>query len=232
MTDSTTKRGKLINIEGPGGSGKSTIGKMIGDIIQYKNGQETKVFTNWFKATEYGKHILSFLQTNEGLNINNLSYALLVLSVRRQFIEEIAYPLTQSGVHVIVENFFDALHVSIATRGPLSEFMHMVHRSETMEGLNIRPDLTVYMNLELTSGERFNEYNDDSYPDPWDTLGMGYGADTLQAWSTHIAQVKSDIAHETNNKLIELLATNSAEDHRAVLTNAALHIAQDKISSL
>lgn len=232
MTDAIIKSGKLINVEGPGGCGKSTIGQILGDCLQYKLGLPTKVFTNWFQATKYGKHCWEFLQTKEGLELNNLTYALMVLSVRRQFIEEFAYPLTQSGTNVIVESFYDSLIVSMAKRGPLNDFMNLISRSESLEGLNIRPDITVYINTHMFGGERFNEFNNDSYPDPWETIGLGYGLDALGAWKDHIEEVMRDLANEPNTKIISLDAFIEPEGHRAILTNIAELIAIDQLHKL
>jgi hypothetical protein len=223
-----SKSGKLINIEGLSTPSKLGMAQEFGRALTACSGVKACVFPSWFKATKYGEHVWSFLQTDEGLNLNNLTYAMQVLSVKRQFIEEYAYPLLRDGVHVVVSDFHDALTVGIGRRGPLKDFMRVVHCYDEMEGLNVRPDLSVYMDLNFTDTLDYNKFKNDAYPDPWEALGAGYSMEACTAWQEHISEVKKDIAHEKAVKLVQFNSALTMEQLSGSVKTIAEQIANDQ----
>lgn len=97
------KKGKFIAIEGPDGSGKSTVAKKL---YHYLRQQGVKcVLTREPGGTEISEKIREIILDNNNKEMDSMTEALLYAAARAQHVEEKIKPLLEQGYVVITDRY-------------------------------------------------------------------------------------------------------------------------------
>lgn len=96
-------RGKFITLEGPDGSGKSTILNLIDEYLKSKDIQY--IITREPGGTKIGEDIRDIIISNENHKMAAETEALLFAAARGQHVQEKIIPTLQAGKHVICDRF-------------------------------------------------------------------------------------------------------------------------------
>jgi dTMP kinase len=146
--DMTKFKGKLITLEGPEGSGKST---QVALLYKYLRRRKKKVIS--FRepgSTMAGERIRHILLNDTKLNICALTEMLLYEAARAQFVSEKLVPALRAGFLVLLDRFTDA---TIAYQGYGEgldlKLIEMINKSVT---LGIEPNLTILLDIEAKKG--------------------------------------------------------------------------------
>lgn len=109
-------KGYFLTLEGPDGSGKSTIAKMLQTEIE-KMGFKC-ILTREPGGTEIGEDIRSILLSRDNMEMSDRTEALLYAASRAQHVDEKIRPLIESGVVVISDRYvFSSLAYQGYSRG-------------------------------------------------------------------------------------------------------------------
>jgi dTMP kinase len=166
----TPARGVFITLEGPDGSGKSSLLPRLADAL--RTGGREIVTTREPGSTPLGERIRSLvLDTEPQIDRTGRADALLFAAARAQHVAEVIEPALDRGAIVVCDRYADS---SLAYQGvgsgvPLDE-LRAVQRFAT-GGLN--PDLTILLDLPVGVGlgrksdeiTRFEAYQDRAYHD-------------------------------------------------------------------
>ncbi len=95
--------GKFITLEGPDGSGKSTIIKLISDYMREKG--IDFIVTREPGGTLIGEEIRDIILDNKNINMGSETEALLYAAARSQHIHEKIIPALNDGKNVICDRF-------------------------------------------------------------------------------------------------------------------------------
>ncbi len=164
----TPSRGVFITLEGPDGSGKSSLLPRLADELR-AGGREI-VTTREPGSTPLGERIRSLvLDTEPKIDRTGRADALLFAAARAQHVAEVIEPALARGAIVVCDRYADS---SLAYQGvgsgvPLDE-LRVVQRFAT-GGLS--PDLTILLDLPVDVGlgrkadeiTRFEAYQDRAY---------------------------------------------------------------------
>jgi len=96
-------RGKFITLEGPDGSGKSTIIKLLDEFLKDKG--IDYIITREPGGTEIGEEIRHIILDNDNTNMGPETEALLLAAARAQHVHEKILPAIESGKHVFCDRF-------------------------------------------------------------------------------------------------------------------------------
>ncbi|NLD17723.1 MAG: dTMP kinase [Tissierellia bacterium] len=109
-------KGYFLTLEGPDGSGKSTIAKMLQTEIE-KMGLNCTL-TREPGGTEIGENIRNILLSRENMEMSDRTEALLYAASRAQHVDEKIKPLVESGLVVISDRYvFSSLAYQGYSRG-------------------------------------------------------------------------------------------------------------------
>lgn len=188
---------KLINIEGAGGIGKSTCAKYLQERLLYVHKQNVQI-VDWLQATAVGRSVKAFFDQEENaLGVCSLSWLFMLYAARRQVMEEVIYPLVSTGVHVIVENYYDATHVYLGEMLNLDKNIAQIENLSSVSELRERADHTLFLscqgNFQL---QRVKPFDSNSYPELMEKISYGNRDSINQAWDEHITKVQKDTAHD------------------------------------
>lgn len=153
MTTSPERRrpGVFITLEGPDGSGKSSLAPRLADALRDRGCDV--VLTREPGSTRLGERIRDLLLSTEpGLGHTGVADALLFAAARAQHVTEVIGPALERGAVVVCDRFADS---SIAYQGhgsgvPLPE-LGVVQRLATG---GLVPDLTLLLDLPVEAGLR------------------------------------------------------------------------------
>ena len=142
-------RGKLITLEGPEGSGKSTQAKMLIQRLA-ERGIEA-IYTREPGGTMLGEAIRNILQHNQaGESPCERAELLLFEASRNQLVEKVIRPNLEKGTWVICDRFMDSTtSYQGYGRGLPVEEIQAINRF-TVNGLF--PDLTLLLDLDVATG--------------------------------------------------------------------------------
>ncbi len=143
-----SERGRFISLEGGEGAGKSTVLKALQSHLQSK-GQDP-MLTREPGGTALGEAIRELLLDPAWSTMCAETELLLMFASRAQLVRETLLPTLESGRWVISDRFTDA---SFAYQGggrglPASR----VRELEQWAALELRPDLTLLLDLDTTQG--------------------------------------------------------------------------------
>jgi dTMP kinase len=147
----TVTRGVFITLEGPDGSGKSSLMPRLADVLR-RGGCEV-VTTREPGSTPLGEQIRRLvLDTEPRIDRTGLADALLFAAARAQHVDEVIRPALDRGVVVVCDRFADS---SLAYQGagsgvPMDE-LRAVQRLATG---GLVPDLTILLDLPVEAGLR------------------------------------------------------------------------------
>ena len=97
------KNGIFITLEGPDGSGKSTVAKYVNEYL--KSIREKTEFTREPGGTSIGEEIREILLDNKNSELSPRTEALLYASARAQHVEEKIQPLLDDGYIVLSDRY-------------------------------------------------------------------------------------------------------------------------------
>lgn len=141
-------KGKLITLEGPEGSGKSTQVTLLYKYFKKKGG---KVIS--FRepgSTRAGERIRRILLDDKNLKICSLSEMLLYQASRAQFVTEKLIPALRKGCLVLLDRFTDA---TLAYQGYGEGLdLKLIEKINKAVTLGIEPDFTILLDIEVKKG--------------------------------------------------------------------------------
>lgn len=141
-------KGYFITFEGPDGSGKSTVAKLIVEKL-IADGYEV-VHTREPGGIEISEAIRNIILDPKNTMMDSKTEALLYAASRRQHLVERVFPAVEAGKIVICERFIDS---SLAYQG----FGRQIGMDEVL-GINLfatenkYPDMTVYLDVDEQVG--------------------------------------------------------------------------------
>jgi dTMP kinase len=144
------KQGFLITFEGPEGCGKSTQIRMLADYLAEK-GLPT-LFVREPGGTVISEQIRNILLDPERTNFSPRAELLLFEASRAQIVDETIRPALGEGIIVMADRFYDS---TTAYQGYGRGFdLDMVHLLNMFATGDLRPDLTLYLDLVVEEGLR------------------------------------------------------------------------------
>src|SRR5690606_28797625 len=136
-------RGIFIVLEGPDGSGKSTMAKKIGKYFSDK-GREVE-FTREPGGTKISEKIRDLILDNNNTEMNYRTEALLYAAARAQLVNEKIIPWLEQGKIVISERFvYSSLVYQGIGRGLGIDEIKNINKFATA---NIVPDLVLLLDV-------------------------------------------------------------------------------------
>lgn len=136
--------GKFITLEGPDGSGKSTIINLIGDYLKDKN--IDYIITREPGGTQIGEKIRDLILDNNNTSMGPETEALLYAAARGQHVHEKILPALKAGKTVICDRF---LLSSLAYQGVGRKLG--VERVKAINDFGLRgvyPDLILFFHID------------------------------------------------------------------------------------
>ena len=182
MSTPTAPRGVFITLEGPDGSGKSSLMPRLADALRAA-GCEV-VATREPGSTPLGEQIRRLvLDTEPRIDRTGLADALLFAASRAQHVAEVIEPALRRGAVVVCDRFADS---SLAYQGagsgvPMDE-LRAVQRFATG---GLVPDLTILLDLPVEAGlgrksaevTRFEAFQDVAYHQRARDAFLGFAAE-------------------------------------------------------
>ncbi|MCE2030231.1 dTMP kinase [Sessilibacter corallicola] len=142
------KPGKFITFEGGEGAGKSTNILVAQEYLE-SQGIKTQL-TREPGGTPLAEEIRSLLISNREESVNELTELLLVFSARAQHLNNLIKPALAQGIWVLCDRFTDATYAYQGAGRGLS--VEAIRTLETLVQGNIRPDLTLLLDLDIEVG--------------------------------------------------------------------------------
>ena len=137
-------RGIFITLEGPDGSGKSTISRFLLDYL--KKRKIDFIFTREPGGTPIGENIRKIILDKKNINMSSRTEALLYAASRSQHISEKIKPALDDGKVVVCERFvLSSLAYQGYARGLGIEEVKDIN-DFAIEG--VIPDLTLFFNVD------------------------------------------------------------------------------------
>ncbi len=182
MSTTTAPRGVFITLEGPDGSGKSSLMPRLAAVLRAR-GCEV-VTTREPGSTPLGEQIRRLvLDTEPRIDRTGRADALLFAASRAQHVDEVILPALERGAVVLCDRYSDS---SLAYQGsgsgvPMDE-LRAVQRFATG---GLVPDLTILLDLPVAAGlrrkadevTRFEAYQDMAYHERVRAAFLGFAAD-------------------------------------------------------
>lgn len=137
-------RGLFIVLEGPDGSGKSTMAKMIGEY--YKNAGREIVFTREPGGTKISEQIRDIILDNNNIEMAYTTEALLYAASRAQHVAEFIKPHLEQGHVVISERY---VYSSIVYQGIGRKLgIQKVKEINDFAIDGLKPDLVLFFDID------------------------------------------------------------------------------------
>lgn len=139
----------FITIEGPEGSGKSSVTKKVAEMLE-RDGEQI-VMTREPGGTPIAEQIRNVILDKENTKMDPMTEALLYAASRRQHLVEKVWPLSKEGKIVISDRFIDSsLAYQGGARGLGIDRIYDLNMTYATEGYS--PDLTLLFDLEPEIG--------------------------------------------------------------------------------
>ena len=139
----------FITIEGPEGSGKSSVTKKVAELLE-KDGEQI-VMTREPGGTPIAEQIRNVILDKANTKMDPMTEALLYAASRRQHLVEKVWPLSKQGKIVISDRFIDSsLAYQGGARGLGIDRIYDLNMTYATEGYS--PDLTLLFDLEPEIG--------------------------------------------------------------------------------
>lgn len=141
-------RGIFIVLEGPDGSGKSTMAKKIGEYF-FQQGREIE-FTREPGGTKISEKVRELILDNNNTEMNYRTEALLYAAARAQLVNEKIIPWLEQGKIVISERFiYSSLVYQGIGRGLGIEEVRSINNFATA---NLSPDMVLLLDVNPEKG--------------------------------------------------------------------------------
>jgi dTMP kinase len=174
-------RGPFITLEGPDGSGKSSLLPRLGDVLRAR-GLDV-VTTREPGSTPLGERIRSILlDTEPKIDHTGRADALLFAAARTQHVDEVIRPAIARGAIVVCDRYADS---SMAYQGAGSQIpMAEMRALQQFATGGLWPDLTILLDLPVEVGlarksdevTRFEAYHDVAYHERVRAAFLGFAA--------------------------------------------------------
>ena len=160
-----TGKGRFITVEGQDGAGKTTNINFIEQLLR-EHGVEV-LSTREPGGTRLGEELRRLILDGHELNIYAMPEMLMIFAARAQHLEESILPALSTGKWVLCDRFTDATFAyQSGGRGlPWGNV-------ETLENLvqgNLRPDLTVLLDIDLETSEHRARQRDSTEQDRFES---------------------------------------------------------------
>lgn len=144
-------RGIFISIEGPDGSGKSTVVKELNRKLSGKFGEAQEIITTREPGgSAIAEKIRATLLTTENQAMDKRTEALLFAASRRQHIVELILPALDREAIVLCDRFVDS---SIAYQGSGRQIgMDAVRDINLFATEGLLPDITLFLDVDVEVG--------------------------------------------------------------------------------
>ena len=181
VTPSAPVTGPLITLEGPDGSGKSSLLPRLAAVLRAR-GLDV-VTTREPGSTPLGERIRSILlDTEPKIDHTGRADALLFAAARTQHVDEVIRPAIARGAIVLCDRYADS---SMAYQGAGSEIpMDQMRALQQFATGGLWPDLTILLDLPVEVGlarksdevTRFEAYHDVAYHERVRAAFLGFAA--------------------------------------------------------
>jgi dTMP kinase len=175
-------RGPFVTLEGPDGSGKSSLSLRLADVLRAR-GLDV-VATREPGSTPLGERIRSIvLDTEPKIDRTGRADALLFAASRTQHVDELIRPALARGAFVLCDRYADS---SMAYQGAGSQIpMAEMRALQQFATGGLWPDLTILLDLPVEVGlsrksdevTRFEAYHDVAYHERVRAAFLGFAAD-------------------------------------------------------
>lgn len=142
------KKGILIALEGPDGSGKSTQIKMLAKYLEEK-GHKVLV-TREPGGTKISEKIRKIILDNDNKEMCSISEALLYAASRAQLVEEVLKPALDNGEIILCDRFVYSSIVYQGIARGIGEDKVKYINDIALNGM--KPDLTIMINISYEEG--------------------------------------------------------------------------------
>jgi dTMP kinase len=140
-TNGKSTDGLFIVLEGPDGTGKSTLAKLLVDDLKRKG--HDVITTHEPGGTPLGKRIRELILNSKGPNLSHCAEILLYAADRAQHISEIVQPALAQGRIVLAERYVDS---SLAYQGyGLGWDLEAIRSVNEIATGGLRPHLTILL---------------------------------------------------------------------------------------
>jgi len=137
-------KGLFITLEGPDGSGKSTIVKLLSEYFNEK-GFEV-VLTREPGGTQIGEKIRDIVLDNKNIEMSSTTEALLYAASRAQHIQEKILPSLEDGKIIICERF---VHSSLVYQGIGRALgVNKIKEINNFAIQGVEPDVTLFFDID------------------------------------------------------------------------------------
>ncbi len=162
------KKGLLITLEGPEGSGKSTQSRMLAKFLRKKG---HKVIHIWDPgSTKFGEAIREIL-LSPGRKFSSKAETMLYLGARAQLVDEKIAPALSQKKIVICDRFIDA---TVCYQGyGLGVDIKQINRFNDFVTGSITPDITFFLDINVKKGLKRSK-NVKGYSDRIEKRGDGF----------------------------------------------------------
>jgi len=141
-------RGKFITVEGQDGAGKTTSIRFVERLIRDRNIE--LLVTREPGGTKLGEELRRIVLEGHEFQIDSMAELLMVFAARAQHLSESILPALSDGVWVLCDRFTDATFAyQSGGRGLPRE---NVESLETLVQQNLRPDLTLLLDVDIETG--------------------------------------------------------------------------------
>lgn len=141
-------RGKLITIEGPEGSGKSTQSKLLCDFLRRKGYKV--LHTREPGGTKISEAIREILLNKENKDMTSVCELFLFLASRAQIVDEVIIPALKKGYAVVCDRFQDA---TVAYQGYGAGLdLKLIERAGRLATQGLKPDITILLDISTKIG--------------------------------------------------------------------------------
>jgi len=172
--------GLFIVLEGPDGTGKSTLAKLL--VADLKRMGHDVITTREPGGTPLGKRIRELILNSKGPNLGNCSEILLYAADRAQNVSEIVQPALAQGRVVLAERYVDS---SLAYQGyGLGWDLEAIRSVNEIATGGLRPHLTILLDpgphgLEQSLSRAANAFDSDGAAEE-----KGKGGDRIEQRGT------------------------------------------------
>ena len=196
-------KGYFITLEGPDGSGKSTVASKICELLT-KDGFEV-VHTREPGGIEIAEQIRNVILDPKNTAMDAKTEALLYAASRRQHLVERVLPAVQQGKIVICERFIDS---SLAYQG----FGRQIGMEEVLSiNLfaidNTYPDMTIYLDVDEKVG--LDRLKDREFKDRLDQESIDFHHRVKDGYNKVLERFKDRIKIVDASKPLEEVVNNS-----------------------
>ena len=160
----------FITFEGPDGSGKTT---QITRLVDHLTAQGHSVLRlREPGGTRIGEQIREVLHSRANEEMNPHAEVLLYSAARAQIVAEVIRPALEAGQVVVCDRFFDSTF-AYQGYGHGLDFEALQAITEFATG-GLRPDLTIYIDLDPEAGLRRRQDDHDAEWNRLDALGLAF----------------------------------------------------------